>query len=62
MGGDGLVRVFRAALHSVIPSLCGMFVYRDVTSAVTNMERGLNGAWELFRDWMWLRKCVEIKH
>ena len=43
MGGSGLACVSNARRQASIPSLCGMLVYRELTSKVSRMQ---SGAWE----------------
>ena len=39
-------------------SPCGIFVYREDTSAVASMVLGERGKSLMFIAWMWFRKCV----
>ena len=44
MGGSGLARVSNARRQASIPSLCGMLVYRELTSKVSRMQSGGRGS------------------
>ena len=43
MGGARVVHCSRASLQASIPSLCGMLVYRELTSYVSRMLPGGRG-------------------
>ena len=44
MGGSGLEHVSNARLQASIPSLCGMLVYKELTSKVSRMQSGGRGS------------------